>query len=40
VQFLYLILTHAGDDHRHVTVKSKGNSYRLLLEGLRGELES
>lgn len=39
-QFLYLILAHAGDDNRHVTVKSKGGSYRLLLAGLRGELES
>jgi tRNA threonylcarbamoyladenosine biosynthesis protein TsaE len=37
-QFLYLTLTHAGNDQRHVNVKSKGDSYRLLIAGLRGEL--
>jgi tRNA threonylcarbamoyladenosine biosynthesis protein TsaE len=40
VQLLYLTLVHAGDDRRCVTVKSKGDPYRLLLEGLRRELES
>jgi tRNA threonylcarbamoyladenosine biosynthesis protein TsaE len=37
-QLLYLVLTHAGDDSRHITVTSQGSSYRLLLLGLRDDL--
>jgi tRNA threonylcarbamoyladenosine biosynthesis protein TsaE len=40
VEFLYLILAHDGDDRRRVAVKARGDPYRVLLEGLRRELES
>jgi tRNA threonylcarbamoyladenosine biosynthesis protein TsaE len=39
-QFLYVTLTHAGEDNRQIEIRARGDSYRLLLGRLRAALES
>ncbi len=34
-EHLYITLTHAGEDKRHISLRARGDSYRRLLDRLR-----
>lgn len=37
-EHLYILLQHAGNDARRISIQAKGDSHRLLLDGLRHAL--